>query len=581
MASIPDALKSFAEEIRRRRVGRVAVAYGVTAWLLVEVADTVFPRLLLPDAAVTLLIIVAVAGFPVALALAWWYDLTPDPSSPTSRPKQVMAAALFGILLVAALGAATQTWNALMEREGIDSVVVLPFENLTADSAQGYLAAGVYDGLLAELSQLVGLRTVSRTSAMRYQDSGKSVPEIARELDVDAVVEGSFDRVGDEVRIRLQLVRAQPREESLWSEAYSSAVAGLPLLHGRIAQALAVRLQTPLSSAQQERLTETGPVDPETYELYLRGMYHLGRATRAEVEKGLNYLLSAVDRDPASARAYAGLAEGYARLGHGFAAPPDAWQRARTAALRAIALDPTLAAGHAALADVKLYYEWDWEGAEESFARANELNPNLPMNHYHYSWYLALFDRLDEAIAEHQRAQELDPLEPLHTSGLALLYNMDGRPGDAITEANKALEIRADDPMGLLALGDAHRLQGRMDEAIATHERLAAVAPATRWALGATYAAAGRTADARRIAADLEADGPTAIGAFGIAAIHARLGEPGMALKWVDHRPAHAWLPWARNIEWFDGLWPDPRFREFVRELRLPPPPGVAIAAGG
>lgn len=563
-----DTLRAFLSEFRRRRVGRVAVAYAVGAWALVEVADTVFPRLMLSDDAVTLVIIVAFAGFPVALVLAWWYDITPDPSDPPSRRAKLGTVALLLALLVLAGVATSSAWDVLARPDRIRSLVVLPFEDRTGDPDQQYLVAGIYDGLLGELAQLADLRIISRTSARSYRNSDKSIPDIARELSVDAVVEGSVERTGDEVTVRLRLVRAAPVEESVWAEAYSRDVRDVVAMYGDIARAIADGIESRISPSQESRFASAPAIDPRVYELYLRGTYHLNRLTPADVEAGLEYLHAAVDLDPANARVYAGLAEGYASIGHGFVSSADAWERARAAATRATTLDPALAEGHAALADVKLYYEWDWSGAEAAFLRADELNPNLALNHYHYAWFLALFDRFDEAIVEHRRAQSLDPLRPLHTAWLAQLHNLAGDYDEAIRQAEIALDLAPNHPAALISLGISYLQKGMPERAMEFHEQLAST-PA-RWVLGATCARTGRLADARRIAAEVEAEGPTAFGSLGLVAIYAELGELDTAFRWLEHQPAHAFVPWVRNEMFFEGLREDPRFTAWLERMDLP-----------
>jgi tetratricopeptide (TPR) repeat protein len=304
-------------------------------------------------------------------------------------------------------------------------------------------------------------------------------------------------------------------------------------------------------------------------------MFHLGRtadgaSTLEDRKKGLAYLQEAIDNDPGDAHAYAGLAAGYAMLGHGPDPPPDAWPRARAAALRAVTLAPDLAEAHAAMADVKLYYEWDWVGAEQAFQRANQLNPNLAMNHYHYAWYLALVDRLDEAITEHRRAQDLDPLTPLHTAWLGQLYTHGGRYDEAMAEAKKSLDINENFGVGWFVLGNAYTEQGRHDEAIAAQKRAAAINPSWSFALGHAYARAGLIEEATQILAELQARPRTSYNAFALSVLHAALGDLDEAFKWIAYEPHHAWVPWVRVEPHSAGLWDDPRFRSLLDRMKLP-----------
>jgi tetratricopeptide (TPR) repeat protein len=250
---------------------------------------------------------------------------------------------------------------------------------------------------------------------------------------------------------------------------------------------------------------------------------------------------------------------------------PDALPRARAAAIRAVGLDPELAEGQAALGLIKAYFERDWPGAETAFRRAIQLNPSDAMSHYHYAWFLLLFDRVDEAIREHRIAQELDPLTLQHTADFGWLYAWIGRPDEGLREARRALALDSTDARGLLALGMAYGVKGMAPEAIAAHQRLARLFPPWSWALGGTYARFGRRNEARRITRDLEAQPPTSWRAFGLAYVYAALGEADAAFHWLNYEKPHAWIPWARNCPDFAPIREDPRFAEFLRRYRLPP----------
>ena len=488
---------------------------------------------------------------------------------PRSGVRWTRVAAGVALLAVAALGVRALTGGAT---PALASLAVLPFDDLSGDSAQAYFAAGMQEALISELSQIGALRVISRRSTMRYQGSDKPVPEIARELDVEGVVEATVQRDGDSVRIRVNLIRAQPEERSLWSQSYAGSLAGVTRMHTDVARAIAREADVAVPTDVEARLARprTGTVNPATYDAYLRGMNLLNLYAPADLQRGLRYLHQATDQDPGDALAWAGLSYGYAVIGHGPAPPPDAWTRARAAAQRALALDSLLPEAHASLADIKLYYEGDWEGAEREFLRTNELNPNLAFNHYHYSWYLALMGRLDEAIAEHIRAQEVDPFTAHHTVYLGELYYWAGRYDDAMAEARRALEFSPDFPGGRLVLGHAYLGKGMFAEAVAAHESLA-VDPAWRWALARTYALTGRPDDARRIAVALERQPATPWNAMGLAAIYSALRDNDRAFRWLNFEPRHAWTPWFRVSPWFSELRGDPRFDALLEKLKLPP----------
>jgi tetratricopeptide (TPR) repeat protein len=296
------------------------------------------------------------------------------------------------------------------------------------------------------------------------------------------------------------------------------------------------------------------------------------RSSREEANTAIGYFNQAVEQNPADPLAYAGLALAYATLGHGFDPPDDAWPRARAAAERALRLDSTLAEAWAALADYKCYSERDWFGAERAFRRADELNPSLAMNHYHYAWYLALFGRVDEAVAEHERARELDPLTPLHTTWLPALHWFSGDYERALPEARENVKRYVSGHVAHFVLGETAARLKLYDEAIAAHEQLARVRPSWSSALGQTYARAGRTEDALRILRQMEAQPPSSWNAYGLALVNAEFGNWDETFRWLEYEPSHAWLAWVAASQYAD-LWEpyrdDPRYQALMRRMNL------------
>ena len=454
--------------------------------------------------------------------------------------------------------------------EAIDSIAVLPFENLTGDTGQEYFVEGFTDELIWQLGRIGELRVISRTSVMRYKETEMPLPEIAHELNVDAVVEGTVQQVGDSVSIRVRLIDALPEERNLWEQTYDRAMTDVFLMYSEVSRAIAREIKIKLTPQEETYFASTRPVDPEAYEAYLKGLFHWRLGTAEGHEKGLAFYHQAVEKDPTYALAYARMAFAYNSIGHSAMATPDSFPRALAAARSALRLDETLVEGHAALAIIKTYHEWDWEGAEQAFRRANELNPNIAMNHYHYAWYHALFGRLDEAIEEHKRAKELDPLNPLHTAYLGELYLWKGQDEEAIEEARKSLELNPDYDIGFLVLGRVFADKGMYEEAIAAHQKLVEVAPQRRFVLGRTYVLAGRRDEARKILAELEKEKVTPFRALGLARLYTALGEKDEAFRWLAYEPPHAFLPWIRVAPWSESLRDDPRFKDLLQRLNLP-----------
>ena len=452
----------------------------------------------------------------------------------------------------------------------IRSLAVLPFKNLTGDSGQDYFVDEIADEMITHLGRIGALRVISFTSTMQYKGAKKALPEIARELNVDAIVEGTVQQAGNNVGLRVRLVKARPEEQSLWEGSYTRTISDTLVMYGEIARAISQKINVGLTPQQETHFMSAGQIDPETYKAYLRGCYLLNFGTTDDdINKGLDYFRQAIAKDPANPWAYAGLGYAYVSLGHGPASPPDAWQQARAAAERALKLDENMAEGYAILADVKTYYERDWKGAEQNFKRAMELNPSLPWNHYHYAWYLVLMGRLDESIKEHTLAAELDPMTPWHTAWLGVLYFYKGQYGKGLEEARKCLKQNDKFAMAWVAVGWAYQWRGKYKEAIEAHEKAAALDPSWKYVLGQSYALAGRKDEALKIVAELE-KAPNSFNAWALATLYSALGDRDKAFKWLAYEPAHAWIPWVRIDPQFFPLRVDPRFKEFLQKYNLP-----------
>jgi serine/threonine-protein kinase len=451
----------------------------------------------------------------------------------------------------------------------IRSIAVLPLENLSGDPEQEYFADGMTDSLITGLSKIGALQVVSRTSSMRFKGLDKPLPEIARELNVDAVVEGSVLREADRVRVTVQLIEGAT-DRHIWAESYERELTSVLALQGEVARTIAGEIHVELTPQEETRLVGARAVNPETYQAYLKGMYFLRKGTPEDSQRGLAYLQQAVDNDPADPLAYAGLALGYSVAGHGFAPSVENFPRAKAAALKALELDDTLAEAHAAMAEVKLYYDWDWIGAEKAFQRAFELNSSLALAHAHYSWYLFPFGRLEDALAEAKRAQELDPLSAHFTAYLGAAYWWAGQVDRAMDEARKALELNPGHPLGLYLLGAVYAEKGMFEEAIAAHQEARAIRPDLALVLGHTYALAGRRDEALRVVAESGED-YLQRNPWGVAEIYTALGEKDEAFRWLDvgYENRYNMMPWIGETPTFEPLRDDPRFQELLRRMNL------------
>jgi tetratricopeptide (TPR) repeat protein len=408
----------------------------------------------------------------------------------------------------------------------------------------------------------------------RYRDTDKGIREIAEELGVDGVIEGSLYRAGDSLEIAARLY--DRNEQQVWTASFDGVLPNVVALYRGFARAISDQIRLSLRPEDEARLAEAPPVNPDVYEAYLRGMHVLRNATGSEqYDSAIAYFNQAVEQNPADPRAYAGLALAYVTLGHGPDPPVDAWPRARAAALRAIRLDSTLAEGWAALADYKSYAEHDWAGAEEAFRKANALNPSLAMNHYHYAWYLALFGRVEEAVVEHRRAAELDPLTPLHTLWIPAIFRFARDSEQAVTEARLLTEQYPTHSLIWRVLAHSAADLGLVEEAVAAVDRAVELAP-NRWKLdqAEVYALVGRTDDALSILEEVEALPPMPGRALGLAKTHAALGNREEALRWLEYEPPHAWAAWFTASYRMDAFRTDPRYQGLLRRMNLHMEPG-------
>jgi TolB-like protein/Tfp pilus assembly protein PilF/predicted Ser/Thr protein kinase len=490
-------------------------------------------------------------------------------------PRHPILIAIAAVLLVGTLFAGLNIGN-LRDRllgSGVDpaplKLAVLPLQDLSGDLGQAFFAAGMHDTLITDLARIRALRVTARASSRRYAETTKSITEIARELDVDAVLTGSVARSGDRVRVTAQLIDAAT-ENHLWTEQYDRSVRDVLSLQNEIVSAIAREVRVQLTPDEQQRLARARPVNPQAHEAFLRGMFLVNQQNPDQVKKGLALLHDAVDKDPGHALPYAYLAAGYSSIGHAPSPPPDAFAQARAAALRALELDETVADAHAVLGELILYGErtWDWPAAERAFQRAIELNPELPRAHAHYGWYLALFDQWDESIASMRRAEEVDPLTPLWPAWRSFLANAAGRFDDGILAAQKSLELNPNFPVGHGVLGMAYTGKAMYKEAIAAFQKVVSLRPGPEAGLGVAYARAGQPGNARTVAADLERDNNP----MGAAVVYGVLGDRDLAFRLLEaaYEQRDSNIPWIQSDPNLRTLNDDPRFGDLLRRMNLP-----------
>ena len=477
---------------------------------------------------------------------------------------------------VAALSGIGVYWFA-GRAQPIDSLVVLPFVNTAADPKIDFLSEGIAESLINNLSQIGGLRVIARTTAFRYKSPGLDPQKAGRDLHVRAVVTGRVAQLDNQIHIQADLVDVDAGTQ-LWGQRYDRPLADIFAIQEDIAREISDRLRLKLTGTEKQRLARQPTNSPEAYEDYVKGRYHWNRRTPESLQKARDMFQSAIDKDPAYALAYSGLADTYAQLvDYAGMAPRPALDRAKAAAEKALAIDPSLAEAHISLAWLVQRLSWDWEGAEREFRRAIELNPGYATGHHFYSNYLASMGRPEEALAENRRAWELDPLSLIVYNAKGRILVTARRYDQAIEAYHKPLEMDPSFFPSRRQFGMAYAAQGRYPQAIAEFQKALRLWPEDTFAqgqLGNAYARAGQKSEALAVLNSLKERAKRGyISAYDLAAVAAGLGDRDQAIAWINQAyEDHAeWLTFVKVEPWMDPLRSDPRFQDLLRRMRLAP----------
>ena len=455
------------------------------------------------------------------------------------------------------------------------SIVVLPLQNLSNKSAEDYFADGMTDELTTDLAQFGSLRVISRTSAMHYKASTKTAPEIGRELGVDTLIEGTVQRAGNRVRIRIQVIDSAS-DRHLWARSYDHELKDVLVLQSSAAHDIAEEVEGKFASPRTDlRSTSVNPVNPDAYESYLKGRYFWNKRTEEGLKKSIDYFEEAIAEDPKFAAAYAAMADTYSIMGSDVLPARLASSKARAAATKALELDPTIAEGHAELALVEFYYDWDWSKAEQEFRQAIELNPNYATAHQWYSYYLTAMGRFPEAVEEARKAQQIDPLSLAINATLAGRYRDSGQYDQAINFGQRTVEMDPNFVTAHSVLGATYEAEGNWEQAIREYQKaveLSQNSPASLAALGCAYGYSGNREGARKVLASLrEASKSHYVSSFDMATVFAGVGEKDNAFHWLEKAYAEresqmAFLGIARRL---NGLRSDPRYSNLLRRMQL------------
>lgn len=505
-----------------------------------------------------------------------------DTVSPVSSPR-VPRALRYALLVLVPLALAAVVY-ALLTREkslapapAVSSIMVLPLENLSGDVSQEYFADGVTDALIGNLAKIGGLHVISRTSSMHYKGTKKSLPEIAREIKVDAIVEGTVQRSGDRVVIRAQLIRTAT-DTHVWVNTYERPVRDVLDLQSEIAQTIAREVQIQMTPAEQARLTARHPVRPKAFDDYLQGRYlYWNRRTEENLKKAIDLFQSAIKEDPNYAQAYVGMADCYNALGTvqvGTFPPFEVRKLAEEAATKALALDPALAEAYTALGYVK-HYNWDWTAAEQDLKRAIELNPSYANGHNFYASFLMSRGRIEESIAASNRARELDPFSLSISAQRGFLLENARRYDEAIEQLRSVTAMDPNHYSAHWVLGHAYAANKQFDQAIAAAKKavdLSERAPGALGILGLAYGLAGRKDEANKVLNELlELNKHRYITPAALVNIYIGLGQKDQAFIWLERafQERSNYLAYLKVFPIMDPLRSDPRFADLVQRVGL------------
>jgi TolB-like protein/Tfp pilus assembly protein PilF len=589
-------IDNFFAELKRRNVYKVAVAYAVVAWLVIQAASIFLPAFNAPQWAMQIIILILVVGFPIALAFSWAFEITPEgikleseiePNKSIARRTgrkivavtialAVVAAGLFVYQLVRSKSSALASAPSAIITD--KSIAVLPFDNLSDDKSNAYFTEGVQDEILTRLAKVADLKVIARTSTQRFKSAPENLSDIARQLGVANILEGSVQKVGDQVRVNVQLINAMTNAH-LWADIYDRKLTDIFAVESDIAKSIADTLRAKLSSSAEHVLASRPTENAEAHEFYLRGRYFWNRRTGANLQKAADYFQHAIGKDPAYALAYSGLADchvllpAYAELGSN---PRDELPKALEAARKAVELDDTLGEAHTSLARA-LASDLQLPAAMSEFKRAIELNPNYATAHQWFGECLQSQGHLEEALAELKRAQELDPLSLIINSVLGFALDTVGKSDEAIAQLHKTIEIDPNFANAYGQLGNVLEHRGRLKEAIVEYEKCfnsVGSDPIDLADLAAAYFLDGRTAQAQQLWDKLKSLSERQyVPAYSMAVVQLAMGNKDEAFlllekSYDDRAPFDsADLGWILVDHRLDPLRSDPRFKKLITQI--------------
>jgi serine/threonine-protein kinase len=577
-------LKKFFAELQRRNVYRVAAAYGVVGWLLVQIATQVFPFFDIPIWATRLVIVVLMLGFPVALIIAWIYELTPQGLQRTDEVAPAKSIAhstgrkmdfvIIGVLLTVIGIMAWRHYHPAqpdLTKIAEKSIAILPFLDISPAKDQEYFSDGITEQIIDSLAHIHGLFVVARTTAFSFKNKNSDIRDIGRQLQVTHVLEGSVRHGKDRVRVAAQLIDVATGFH-LWSETFDSTEKDLLSLQSDVARKVAAALQIELHLAENTQLAKAPTQNPEAYDSYLRGRYLLNKRTADSIQKGRELFEQAVAQDPSFALGHAGIADSYILLGKlGAISPAEASAKAWTEVSSALAIDDNLAEGHVSRGILLAEFEWNWAAAEKDYRRALELNSNSASAHHWYGRALGEIGRSDEALREIDAAEKLDPRSPFIRTSKAKILGAAHRYQEAIEECRRALEIDGNFALAFSVLAQAQLHLQQYPQGIETAKKFVELSKDTGFArleLAYAHAIAGDKTSSEQIVTEVTT-GSGPFSPYDMATICAVGGDHAGAFRWLEKaiEQRSVDVVWIRVDPRLDPIRDKPGFQEIVARM--------------
>jgi TolB-like protein/Tfp pilus assembly protein PilF len=584
---------NFFVELKRRNVYKVAVAYMVAGWALSQGIAQVFPVFDVPNWVIRSIVVLIIIGLPIALVLAWMFEITPEGIKRTNAADAVgqhsrghtwiyivVVAAAFsiGLFFLGRYSAGNKESGRL---GGLSlpekSIAVLPFDNLSRDPDNAYFCEGVQDEILTRLAKVADLKVISRTSTQHFKSAPENLPQIAKQLGVAHILEGSVQKAGDQVRVNVQLVNAL-NDAHLWAETYDRRLIDIFSVETEIAKTIAESLQAKLSGAEKTAMAKKPTENPEAHELYVKGRHFWNRRTEPDIKKALEFFQQAIEKDRSYALAYAGVADAYSVLpNYTNDAPKQYIDRAIPAARRAIELDDSLAEAHAALANA-IGADLQLAASEAEFKRTFALNPNYASARQWYGEVLQSSGRFDEAIAELRRARDLDPLSLIINTILAGTLYSGGRTEEASEQVRRTLDLDPNFSVAYWVRGQINESAGKFDDAISDYKKAAETGSPSdqcQAVIACAYARWGKREEAEKILNELLSESQSRfVSSYALAQIQAMLGNKDEAVRLLEKAYDERSIPIGgggiggpKIDNRFDSLRGDPRFEKFVAKF--------------